>query len=384
MRSIETCGAPLVFRVADPDAVFPWPVGEGRIRTLASTLTGMQKEALVGGGASGWRMVSDEGPYLAGTDLAPFPLAFFTAGLAVSWLDGLRRRLGGHGVDPPAIRMTVHSRYTMEGSALQGTMRGAALPVEVVLAPVPGLEPSAVAAPAHAAIEASAAGNLLARPLPSLFSITHAGRRIPTGRVQEFTGEVPPDPGEEAFARAQPADAAGSVADAIARIAPAPVVEGEGEVGSSLRPEQRRTLHVEGRARLRPDGLAEVEVLLHRPIGSRWRFLGEGEVPSPEGRVPSGLHYLCAGIAFCWLTQVGRYAHITKRRIDACRIVQDASLQPATEGAPASVEPLACHVFVDSPEDPDVVLQVVDMGEQTCFLHAACRSPVPVEVRVAA
>ena len=46
-------------------------------------LAGHQKEAIVYEGAGGprWRLVSDEGKHLGGTDLAPFPLGFFNAGL---------------------------------------------------------------------------------------------------------------------------------------------------------------------------------------------------------------------------------------------------------------------------------------------------------------
>jgi len=61
-------------------------------RVYARALSGMQKEAVVGQRPSGpaWRMVSDEGPYLQGSDLAPFPLAFFASGMALSLLSEVR------------------------------------------------------------------------------------------------------------------------------------------------------------------------------------------------------------------------------------------------------------------------------------------------------
>ena len=47
-------------------------------RTAARALEGMQKEAVVTCANTGtaWRMLCDEGPWLNGTDLAPFPLGF--------------------------------------------------------------------------------------------------------------------------------------------------------------------------------------------------------------------------------------------------------------------------------------------------------------------
>ncbi len=99
MPSIESLGLPLVFRVAeeddgaverdDADAAYSNAVN---ILTEVRCLEGMQKEALVRVGSAGtWRMVSDEGPYLNGTDLAPFPLAFFAAGMQFSVLSELVR-----------------------------------------------------------------------------------------------------------------------------------------------------------------------------------------------------------------------------------------------------------------------------------------------------
>jgi hypothetical protein len=89
--SIQSSNYPLVFK-ADTARLnleaLPVIEGMANIRTMARPLAGMQKEALLQYGPTGtaWRLVCDEGPWLNGTDLAPFPLAFFTAGLAASFL----------------------------------------------------------------------------------------------------------------------------------------------------------------------------------------------------------------------------------------------------------------------------------------------------------
>ena len=69
-------------------------------------MEGMQKEAIVHYGPTGtvWRMVSDEGPYLNGTDLAPFPLAFYTAGMAFSFMTELLRHARVHEVEIRFLR----------------------------------------------------------------------------------------------------------------------------------------------------------------------------------------------------------------------------------------------------------------------------------------
>jgi hypothetical protein len=40
-------------------------------------------------------------------------------------------------------------------------------------------------------------------------------------------------------------------------------------------------------------------------------------------------------------------------------------------------------VHLETPEDDDFARAVVDMGEQTCFLHALCRAGLTTKVDVA-
>ena len=86
MPRLQDFKTPLVLKFDDksPIAALDAPDDAQNFRVEVRALEGMQKEATVRQSErSGqtWRMVSDEGPYLNGTDLAPFPLAFFAAGL---------------------------------------------------------------------------------------------------------------------------------------------------------------------------------------------------------------------------------------------------------------------------------------------------------------
>jgi len=87
--SIESIGHPLVFPTDSQGLnleALPPEAGAMRVRTMTRTLAGMQKEAIIQNGPDGtvWRMVCDEGPWLNGTDLAPFPLAFFAKPVTVA------------------------------------------------------------------------------------------------------------------------------------------------------------------------------------------------------------------------------------------------------------------------------------------------------------
>ena len=103
------------------------------VRVWARSLSGMQKEAVVASARTGavWRLASDEGPYLDGYDAAPCPLAFMTVGMASCYMNELLAVAVQRGIDIGDLTLVQDNRYTMEGSALQGTMTGGALPVEL-------------------------------------------------------------------------------------------------------------------------------------------------------------------------------------------------------------------------------------------------------------
>lgn len=391
MASIQGSLHPLVFRVADPGAlgIGGLPPSTGiRVRTHARSLEGMQKEALVAYGPTGsvWRMVSDEGPYLNGTDLAPFPLAFFTVGMVCSFMSEIQALAGTRGIGLDDFELTQDNFYTMEGSSVLGTMTGGALPVELTAAVGSGADASAMTQLVSSAVAASPANGLLRADLASVFSLWHNGLPVASDPAKSVRGEHLATP-VDAFDRAGPVSPDRFAPDIITKVESAKTVFGEGGAGSSLKAEQKRTLHVRGICRPRSDGMKEVAIQLFKPIGSMFRFLADDSARFNGGeRAPSGLAYLSAGIAFCYMTQIGRYAHILKHDLRSYRIVQDTrfSLPGASGGTQqaGSAQPVETHVDIDSGESDEAARKMVQVGEQTCFLHAACRTPLHAKIRV--
>lgn len=378
MQSIEESSFPLAFRVADGDRLLPATVsaapGEVAVRVAAGALAGMQKQALVrtGGGAV-WQMACDEGPYLNGTDLAPFPLAFFTTGLVLSVFERLGPEARRHGIDASGAELAIDCFYAMEGSALAGTMIGGALAPHLELRGVRETDRAALAGLLCDIVATTPAFALLRKPLDSLFTVTLNGKRIEPARVAALDGPAPADP-EAALDAARPDGAGRFAAGIIEKLESAESVFGvEGGAGSSLEATQKRTLHVRGVARRRADGLAAVRTQLFRPIGSVFHFLGD----VAGDRAPSSSAFLSAGIAFCFLTQLGRFAHIAKLGLERYAMVQDTYFG-GVEGA----RPVESHVHVASDEPADEIRRLVDMGEQTCFLHAACRTALKPRLRL--
>ena len=167
--------------------------------------------------------------------------------------------------------------------------------------------------------------------------------------------------------------------DIIERVKKCDAVVGvEGGLGSSFRVEQKRTLHIHGEARWLGEFLMESLVYCYKPISSSFRFVCD-ETPGNggHGSAPPPLAYLSAGIGFCYMTQLGRYAHIKKMKLDSYRIVQQNTFMDAR------IEPVDTQVFLDGDlaAGGDAV-GLVRMGERTCFLHAAMRGEHPSQISV--
>ena len=89
-------------------------------------MSGHQKEAVVSVGKNGsaWRLTSDEGKHLRGTDLAPFPLGFFNAGLQSDLYGRMRDLALSGGVTLGNVGIRVVNHYWLTGSFIHGTGEG--------------------------------------------------------------------------------------------------------------------------------------------------------------------------------------------------------------------------------------------------------------------
>ena len=360
------------------------------VRTWVRALAGMQKEAFTINASNGraWRLISDEGPYLAGHDRAPCPLCTFIAGMVSSYMNEIQALATDRGLDIEDIELTLGNHYSMEGSALQGTMLGGATPPELIVDITADAGSSDLADLVHEAVAASPVNGLLSGVNDGLFNLVWNGEQIPVGEVLSLESPAAPDP-LDAFSAVEVADLP-VAEDLMIKVRPADQIEGvPGGVNTSLQESQSRTLHVQARCRVRDDGVKVIHENLFKPIGSEFRFLSD-EVPEDGGKglAPDAMSYLAAGLGFCFMTQFGRYASITKKRLDGYRIVQDIHFAPGgasgRTGRPGWADPVETHVYLATPEGEEFARRTLDMGERTCFLHATCRTDLVPKIEVMA
>jgi uncharacterized OsmC-like protein len=384
MNVLENMGKPLFFKAGLASGLAPPANRRGiGVRVAARSLSVMQKEALVASSLGGqtWRVSSDEGAYLDGDDAAPCPLAHMTAGMVASFMETTLRLARQREIELPHFRLIQDNYYTMKGSALKGTMTGGALPVGLTAEIDSSTSREQVESLMQDAVAQAPVRGLMSAILKSRFTLTHNGNPVEPGEVQTVDGSAIPLNGD-LFDSAQPAE--GDWSGLMQRNGMSPTTdEITSSSGSSYAAEQSRQLHVRGICSLRPDGMKVIEQQLFNPHGSIFYLLSEeGEAAGGKGRAPDAMSYVSAGLAFCFLTQFGRYAKIVKKPLKEYAVVQDTYFSTLTPGESASAEPVETHVHLATDQDDEFARKALGMSEQTCFLHALCRSEIGVNLEV--
>ncbi|MBX2804776.1 MAG: OsmC family protein [Hyphomicrobiales bacterium] len=385
---------PLFFELANADDVGIAPpenrLGDS-LRTWVRSLSVFQKEALVASSRTGrvWRLASDEGPYLDGHDAAPCPLAFLSVGMIASYMNEITALAKLQGVEIRKLKLTQDNYYTMTGSMPKRTMVGGALPVELQVEIDCDLEDADLNQFLMNAVHASPLNGLMRGKLDSLFTLSKNGHELQPDKAKQMAGPVYPDPGNH-FALAQPTQ--NQAFDPICwpkGVTPKKAVEGgTAAAGSSLTAEQNRRLNIGATCTLREDGMKEILQLQYSPHGTSFNFLSEEASENGGlGRAPDANSYISAGIGFCFMTQFGRFVKMLKLDLSDYRIVQDSffSLGGASGGAgvAGAADPLETHVYLETSESDDIAREMLDISEQTCFLHAFCRTDLKTKLKVA-
>ncbi|MDG1431006.1 MAG: OsmC family protein [Paracoccaceae bacterium] len=382
---IRNSGTTPFFKLANADEVgidAPENRKGDALRTWVRSFSGFQKEALIRSAKTGdtWRLVSDEGPYLNGFDAAPCPLAFLSTGMIASFMNEILALAEIQGVVIRKLKLIQDNYYTMKGSMPKRTMIGGAENIDLQVEIDCDLDDAALNEFLINATYASPLNGLMRGQLKSLFKLCANGRELPTAKVAEIDGSVFPDPGDH-FAKAN--EKASDLA-LMLPIGPTPkkeVVKGTTSGGSSLSDEQDRRLNIGAVAVLREDGIKEIQQMQYSPFGTSFRFLS-----SEDGRAPDANTLISAGIGFCFMTQFGRFVSMLKLDLPDYRIVQDThfSLGGASGGTEKAGEadPIETHVYLETGESDEMAQEMLDISEQTCFLHAFCRTDLKTKLKV--
>lgn len=388
---IAESGLEPFFRIANIEAVgigAPTLRDGDALRTAVRSLSGFQKEAIVTSTRTGlsWRLVSDEGPYLNGHDAAPCPLAFLTAGMIASYANEITALAKQERIELRRLRLIQDNYYTMTGSMPKRTMTGGALPVELQVEIDCDLPDAELNQFLMNAVHASPLNGLMRGKLDSLFTLARNGVELATEKAKPLGRPILPDPGDQ-FARAAPDPSDYLLVEPVGTTPRKEVAGGTSAAASSLASEQDRTLNIGATCIVREDGIKEIVQLQYSPHGTSFRFLSEeAEINGGGSRAPDANTLISAGIGFCFMTQFGRFVSMLKLDLPDYRIIQDThfSLGGASGGTgkAGEADPVETHVYLTTGESEDVAREMLDISEQTCFLHAFCRTDLKTKLKV--
>ncbi|WP_018697960.1 OsmC family protein [Amorphus coralli] len=393
--TLEGLARPLVHEVQGLEAAGLEPPENRRgqsVRAWVRSLDGIQKEGITFSGRSGraWRFASDEGAHLGGRDFAPNPLGYVGVGMAAAFMTELLALARMRSITLREPILVVENFYYRDGSFPKGTMVSGALSPEVSLRCGSDADPADLGQLLVDAVAATPISGLVRDEKISLFTLTLNGKEIEATGVAPMGATPLPDPGDP-IAALRPADAfeanqplawkSCSEEEMIERIATdpprAPTLSGT-----------KKLLHLRTTCTLRPDGTYDCLREQYAQASSSWTFVVDDRPDQENAIAPDSASVFAIGLIFCFMTQMGRYAHMAKLPLDSYRVVQDLHLTQggasAGSGERGDGDPVETHVFVDSPLEADAVADIVRVAERTCFLHALCRDRAKVKVRQAA
>jgi len=392
-ESIDRSGFPLGFKVRQGRARPPSVCGAaGRdvFKVEARQLVGHQKEAVVTEGASGssWRLACDEGKHLKATDLAPFPLGYFNAGLQADLANRIVWLAQARSIRLDSLVVELRNFYSMTGSFFRGDGKGYAEPARVKVTIGSAAPKDAIGALVRAAVAASPALAAMRIAVENTFAIYVNGRRREVKTMKHSPSPDAADPLKTHSAPPAPLAGANDLPDLVRKTGRAR----EGQVAAAPAGTTTRILRtVEGRCRmLDAVGVTETDTVLGLPGSSHFAIKSDergaslGAAAPDQG--PSGLGLVSAGVAFCYLTQLARYIEHMKFGIRQVRLVQFSpyTLQgSATDGsARGGIEPVDTHLFLHGEESDETHERLMRIAATTCYLHATLASALEPEVSV--
>jgi uncharacterized OsmC-like protein len=108
----------------------------------------------------------------------------------------------------------------------------------------------------------------------------------------------------------------------------------------------------------------------------------EPESLGGENQSPYPLDYLAAGVATCLITQMVRYGHMLKARLDKVRVrvridwYSEGSVMAGTIAARCTA--MTTHVEVESADEPALIAALIHNARAGCYAEAAMAEPVEI------
>lgn len=333
-------------------------------------LGGYQKEGLVEDLATGrtWRLVCDEGKYLRGADMAPAPLMHWGAGLHADLTARIARATLDSGLPLGALEVTVTQGFGARGSFARGEAQAQVFGLSCSIRIETDAEDAIVNKLVATAVDSSPAFAAMRDAIPGVFALYTNGHRTPVEGVPQSTQPPQADPFLRHAARPEPEDPSVDTSDLLTRrmMDSAWTMELTDDQDELV----QWRMHASGRYDV-DTGLVFSEVGF--PGGgsaSAWTFLSD----DTNRRAPHPLAYFSIGTAFCYHTQLCRYAHVRRLPVEAPRLAQTTRF--ATTGTTATADQVDTQLFINGTVDTTQSRSLLNAAANICYVHRALSLPV--------
>jgi len=389
-NTIDAFGDPLAFKVRQGTArpaVLRGEAGIDVFKVEARHLSHHQKEAVVTEGETGsaWRIASDEGPQLGGTNLAPFPLGVFNAGLHGDLANRILATARASLIPIDDLKIYLDNRYSLTGSFVRGDAVGQAEPTRIRVKIDSGAGMAEVRAMVMGAIAASPALAALRTPMENTFAIYVNGRRRRVCALPDSNAPDAADPYLVYGKAPRPLDAAADYPELIRKGVAEPGTREPSPASASgrvLRPVIGNSHLVESA------GVTETDTYLGLPGSTHFALRSDerGGLGTAGDQAPSGLAYMAAGVAFCYTTQLLRYIENMKLAIGGVRMVQYTPFQLTGSLSGGNLTgaalPVDTHLFLNGAAADEIHEKLQKIAAVTCYLHASLAAALVPDVEV--
>jgi organic hydroperoxide reductase OsmC/OhrA len=349
------------------------PSGFERIWAAFEPMEVMQKRGQIVRPRTGeaWQLLCDEGTGLGGTDWAPPPLAYFAAGMASSVTPAIKERVGAR-----AVSTTLDNNYSLSGSILRGTMEGKGYDPNIAVRleddTLTSMDKSGLVLEA---VSSGLAGYLMKSVFRSEFCMIANGTPVNLDL---------PDWEQDIDAAALQTTALDPARESQRYITKAflrpddPTYNTKG--GSGHDTEQNRTLKVSAATTSVTGDVITMDVGINRPGAGVYETLGTSDAGAVGA--PSSASLIAAGIGFCYMTQLGRYAEAKKRPVSNYRMIQAIDIPlPDADGSQTPV--IGTKLFLNQDGlDDDFARDLAHSARRTCFLHATLQNSLRSRITV--
>ncbi len=338
--------------------------------------------------SNSWRLTSDEGKHLNGTDLAPFPLGFFNASIHGDIVGRIFKIALKENLSIDEIKCEVKNSYYLTGSFVKGDGEGHAEPTQINLDIKSSEDKSKIKEIVNKCSKLSPVLTALRTPLKNTFSLIANGRKKNLSNLNESSLNNPEDPYN--YYKKQPSPNKTEKFSDRMIVKTGQVSEGKVEPvdgynvskSSNNAPENSnfnkiiRT--IVGRSTTKAsDNIIEVDTVLGLP--GMTHFVISMDIDGVSA--PSPVNIMGAAISFCFLTQTHRYIHHQKFNIEGLRMSQYATFKENSDGS-IEMLPLDTHLFVNGAANDEQNEKLIDMSEKTCYLHATLSNALEPNINI--